>query len=104
MEGQLMTQADEDRYTKALHAMQTGVMYQMEPSGNPAETQPKHLRVGVNAALIDSGAMAKLLIDKGIITLDEYQAALADMAEREVAHYTELVNRQFGGTGNITLA
>ena len=98
-----MSQQDEDRYTAALHAMQTGVMYQMEPGGNPNETTPKHLRVGVNAALIDSGALAKLLIDKGIFTLDEYQAALADMAERDVASYTKLVSKQLGAK-NVTLS
>lgn len=97
-----MSRQDEDRYNAALHAMQTGVMYQMEPGGNPDETTPKHLRVGVNSALISSGAIAKLLMDKGVFTMDEYEAALADMAERDVASYTKLVRVQLG-IQNVTL-
>lgn len=90
------------RYKAAMHAMQTGVMYQMEQGGNPKETQPKHLRVGINAAMIDSGALAALLIRKGVFTEVEYFEALADMAEREAEDYRERVRQQFGND-NITL-
>lgn len=96
-----MTQEDRDRYFNAAHAMQTGVMYQMEVTD---ETSPKHLRVGVNSAMVNDLAMTNLLIEKGIITPDEYEAAIAHAMELEVAAYQERVNRQFGGNNNITLA
>jgi hypothetical protein len=42
---------DRKRYHDALHAVQSGVavMIQREPDG---EASPKHLRVGVNAAML----------------------------------------------------
>ncbi len=97
-----MTEADQERYYKALHAVQTGVGYLMERTTR--ETDPKHLRVGVNSSLINSSALAKLLIDKGLITQDEYEAVLADFAEAEKASYEKAVNDVFmNGEGRITL-
>jgi hypothetical protein len=79
-----MSQKDVDRYLAAAHAMQTGVAYQMQLT---AAHEPKHLRVGVNSALVNSAALATLLIEKGVFTLDEYEKALADAMEREVVNY-----------------
>lgn len=81
-----------ERYMRAMHAMQSGVAALM-PS---KETEPKHLRVGVNSALIDSAAVASLLIAKGVFTEDEYLEALALTAERDVATYTQLVRERYG--------
>lgn len=76
---------DRQRYVAACHAMQSGVAFTM-PS---KETEPKHLRVGVNAAMCDTAAMARLLVDKGVITLEEYEKAIADEMEREVQRYQD---------------
>ncbi len=90
---------DRDRYLKAAHAMQTGVKLRLTrqapqvehgaqvPDGQ--ECSPKHLRVGVNSALVNSSALAQLLIDKGVITKDEFGAALAHFMERDVASYQD---------------
>jgi hypothetical protein len=76
---------DTERYAAAAHAMQTGVAYDM---GNGSrDTEPKHLRVGVNSALVSVGGLATLLIDKGIITQEEYEGAMADAMEREADEY-----------------
>ncbi len=97
-----MTQEDVDRYMRAMHAIQSGVA--MEMNWNTQPTSPKHLRVGINAMLVDTGAMAQLLIAKGVITEDEYEKALADMAELEVKRYEELIREHYGTNGpNITL-
>ena len=64
---------DEERYLSAAHGMQTGVSYVMEKDNT--ETQPKHLRVGINAAMSDEGGLVTLLIEKGIITHEEYMKA-----------------------------
>lgn len=87
---------DEKRYRANLHAMQTGVAFKM--NYNPKETEPKHLRVGVNAAMSDLAAMAKLLISKGVITLEEYEKALADQMEIEVESYQKYLADKTGKT------
>lgn len=51
------------------------------------ECEPKHLRVGINTAMVDSAALARILIAKGLFTWDEYAAELADEMEREVLRY-----------------
>jgi hypothetical protein len=73
------------RYLVAAHAIQSGVAAKMHRS--LAETTPKHLRVGVNMAMADQGGLAKLLIEKGVFTEQEYTIAIADAAEREQASY-----------------
>lgn len=78
---------DIERYEAAVHAMQTGVAMWMHI--DPNETSPKHLRVGVNSALCDSAALAKLLIAKGLITEEEYIKALADQMGEEVSRYAQ---------------
>jgi hypothetical protein len=55
----------------------------------PGHTSPKHLRVGVNAAMSDHGALVRLLIQKGIITHEEYSTAIADAMENEVQSYKD---------------
>ena len=80
--------------------MQSGVAAKM--NFDPNETQPKHLRVGVNSAMSDMGGLATLLIAKGVITEDEYLAAIADAMEREAKTYADEISRRSGVT--VTLA
>jgi hypothetical protein len=91
-------------YTSLLHAMQTGVAYVMEKE--PSETSPKQLRVGVNSAMVENGALVSLLIEKGLITLEEWEAALTAMMTREVQMYEARVNQLYGSANGtrITLA
>jgi hypothetical protein len=88
------------RYHAAAHGMQSGVAAKMNV--DPAETTPKHLRVGVNSAMVDTSAMATLLIAKGVITEQEYVAAVADAMEREKALYEQWAREHFGNPG-VTL-
>lgn len=69
---------DRQRYMNAAHAVQTAIAFTMGP-----ETEPKHLRVGIDLTKSDQGALATLLIEKGVITEAEYFKALADAMERE---------------------
>ena len=80
-----MTTADQDRYFAAAHAMQSGVAAEQAAGGDDGSS--KHLRVGVNSAMVSVAALAGLLIEKGVITLDEYERANADEMEREKARY-----------------
>jgi len=75
------------RYLDAAHAMQTGVAFTMH--ADPGETDPKHLRVGINTAMVEHGALVGLLIAKRLFTIEEYYKALADMMEIEVQTYAE---------------
>lgn len=86
-----------ERYERALHAMQTGVKMLIDNQGTSSgEASPKHLRVGVNAAMIDAGAQVSLLIKKGIFTEEEYFQALAEFSERDQKSYEEKVALVYG--------
>lgn len=85
------------RYIRAGHAVQSGVKTELELLGaQRAGADPKHLRVGVNMAMVDSGAVATLLIKKGIITEEEYLEALAVGVEEEVKKYEERLFKKTG--------
>lgn len=74
------------RYTAAAHGMQSGVAFMME-RGDGKETEPKHLRVGVNSTLVDHGALVQLLLDKGVISDVEFFEALATKMEADLESY-----------------
>jgi len=89
MENETIDQANK-RYAAAAHAMQTAVAIRM--SGGGKDTEPKHLRVGINSAHVSISGLATLLIDKGVFTPEEYHTAMADAMEKEVAlYYEELI-------------
>lgn len=93
------------RYFAAAHAMQSGVAMMMNYEGG--ETTPKHLRVGVNSALVDSASLAMLLMEKGVFTRLEYFTAIAEGMEREVKLYQDRISERLYGPGDgptITLA
>lgn len=90
------------RYMAAAHAMQSGVAMWM--NYDPDETRPKDLRVGVNSALVSNGALVKLLVEKGIITDEEYMTSLIEMMERETEDYRQRIQQRIGGTTKIDLA
>lgn len=75
-----------DRYMNAMHGCQSAIAFLIE-RGNSLAT-PKHLRVGLSSTLVDTGAMAQLLIHKGVITETEYLTAIAEAAEAELAQLT----------------
>lgn len=82
------------RYEAALHGMQTGVG--MEQARGCRDGEPKHLRVGVNSALVDCAAIAKLLIAKGVFTEIEYFEAVADAMEQERSNYETRLSAALG--------
>jgi len=87
---------DNTRYMTAAHAMQSGVAVVM--SFEESETQPKHLRVGVNSAMVEHAALVRLLISKGILTESEYAKEIADEMEREAARYEDRIRDHFSIT------
>lgn len=90
-----------ERYSRAAHAVQTGVLMAiqtgLEPIGDEGERNiraHKHLRTGVNSALVDSAAIGRLLVEKGIITREEYLRAVADAMEDEVRRYEKMLEER----------
>ena len=88
-------------YLSLCHAMQTGVAAEMNFHAQP--TEPKHLRVGVNNALVSLGAICRLLLEKGCFTELEYVTMLRDEMQREVDDYTRRIQEHFGNGTTITL-
>ncbi|MEI9995129.1 MAG: hypothetical protein WDM91_11080 [Rhizomicrobium sp.] len=75
------------RHQIAQHAMQAGVAYEIARDDH--SVWPKHLRVGINTAMIDHASLVKLLVKKGVITELEYLQAIAEGMEDERARYEE---------------
>lgn len=91
-------------YEEAIHAMQSGVAMMM--NYDQKATDPKHLRVGINSAMVSDSALVRLLISKGIITIEEYKKALTEEANAEVDRYEAEINAEIqrrGGTTQVTL-
>lgn len=82
-----MAAEDVQRYNTAAHAMQSGVAYEMHNRPRHDDWDYKDLRTGVNSALVNDAGLARLLIDKGVFTSDEYERYIADEMEREVKRY-----------------
>jgi hypothetical protein len=88
------------RRMSAQHAMQSGVLMAMSLDGVWNEGADgrfaKHLRVGVNTAMVESAALAKLLMDKGLFTRVEYAEALAEAHEAEAARHEADLSERYG--------
>jgi hypothetical protein len=93
-----------DEYLALMHAMQSGIKFKMELEGThgSSETSPKHLRTGVNSALIDCSALVKTLVEAGVITIEDYRDNLIELLVAEVNDYQEKLSAKMGGA-NIKL-
>src|SRR5690348_9895170 len=95
------------RYMAAAHGIQSATAFLMDLAEQRQDasidpgTTPKHLRVGVNMTMVDNGAIARLLIDKGIIQEADYMEYVAQMAEKELADLTKRA-REASGIPQLT--
>lgn len=83
---------DTERYTRAAHRVQTAIAFNPERP----QDQYKDLRTGIDMSKSDMAGLATLLIAKGIFTLEEYLAAIADAAEREAAGKEDELSIRYG--------
>ena len=75
------------RSMELLHGMQSAIEFGFGGAdGNPKH---KHLRVGINNALISHSALVQTLIQKGVFTEEEYFTNYVAALEAEVAGYEE---------------
>lgn len=91
----MFTDDQSRRYAAATHAMQSGVA--ADQASGSADGSPKHLRVGVNSALVETSALARLLIDKGVFSQHEYAEAVIGSMEQEVSRYQALLSDKHNG-------
>lgn len=91
-----------NEYLAMAHAMQSGVAMWIEV-GDGQEITRKHLRVGINSAMSDHGALVALLLEKGIITEEEYYIKLIEYMKRERDSYAKKISEKMGGQ-IVTLA
>lgn len=89
-----ITEANQ-RYLAAAHAMQSGVAGTLQLVGD-SSASPKHLRVGVNSAMSNMAGIARLLIEKKVITELEYAVAIADEMEREKERFEAQLTKALG--------
>lgn len=91
-----------ERYEALLHAVQSGVKWEHEAqreSGIPEDTRasgPKHLRTGVNSALIQNSSLVMLLMRKGLISEREYWETQVEFFEDEVERYNQRATQTLG--------
>jgi hypothetical protein len=92
-----------EEYRRLAHAIQTGVAYDHQYGSQ--DGTPKHLRTGLNCVMSDFGSLSKLLIEKGIITEQEYYSAVLDGLKREITKYEARLSRRMKdiGTGDLKI-
>lgn len=76
---------DQERYARALHGVQTATAFAMSQGTRHTPTEPKNMRVGIDSSHVSIAALATLLIEKGVFTIEEYTKAMADAMEKELA-------------------
>lgn len=79
------------------HAMQTGVKFTHEfETGEPIDKDLKDLRVGVNAAMVQVGALCALLTRAGVFSDHDWFVEYAVMMQREVEAYRDKIEKITG--------
>lgn len=86
----------QQRYLSAMHAVQSGIAQKM--TIDPSDTAPKHLRTGIDSALVSSSALARIMIESGVISEIAWRTMLATVAEEEKASYEADLSRLMGVT------
>ena len=96
-----------EKYRQRMHALQTGVAFLQEyetksrnlpvcQGERQGDTSPKHLRVGINSAMVNDAALLELLIEKGIVTKEEHIDKLLVVIEREIQGYELSLTEIYG--------
>ena len=89
-----------ERYTALAHAIQTSAAHELAADTSPST--PKHLRTGLDIVMTDHASLARLRVDKGLLSLSEYQEALLRGLEEEKDRCEARLSRRLGA--RITLA
>lgn len=82
------------RYYALAHAVQSGVGLRIQTDLKHAN--PKHLRTGLNMAMCEHGALMQVLLEKGVVTEEEYYTAVMEMLEKEIESYQKWTEKNLG--------
>jgi hypothetical protein len=77
------------------HSMQAGVAMEQNFL-DPQYDHHKHLRVGVNSAMVNLGALTRLLVKKGVLTELEYWESQVEGMRDEVERYKTTIKERMG--------
>lgn len=93
-------------FQELLHAVQSGVKVReeldlkfVEHGGmekGEMETSHKHLRTGINARACECAALQSLLVEKGIITIEEVLEKVNFFLRKDVTSYEEHLSSRLG--------
>jgi hypothetical protein len=87
-------------YDVALHGVQAGAALEIAQAnaGLPDALLRalKHLRVGIDSAMVNDAAMARLLVKRGIITGEAYIEEIRLEANRELDRYEARLSEAYG--------
>ena len=89
-----MTEEQLHKYQALCHAMQTGVA--TDHAHGSTDGSPKHLRVGINSAMVEHSALVRLFIRIGLFTEEEYADALIEAMQEEVTGYEKMLSERLG--------
>jgi hypothetical protein len=82
------------------HSLQSGVAAEMAVAQGHAQrhgpSEPKHLRTGIDTLFAQFSGLAVLLVTKGFITPEEYEAAMIQAMEEEVKRYEAQLSDALG--------
>lgn len=92
--------------TRLRHALQTGILWEQQYDEHAAfyQNNPtlanivKHLRTGLDCAMVEQAAIIHLLIDKGLITEAEYFEKSLEFFRREIKNCEARLSAQMGRT------
>ena len=80
-----------EEYAAAAHTMQTGVGFELAQEyphlSDEALKVIKHLRVGINSAMVEHAALVHVLVSRGVMSLAEYETELVSQMQQEVERY-----------------
>lgn len=82
------------RYMDLAHSVQSAVGWLLERDAKSGT--PKHLRTGLDVTKCEQAALVNLLVDRGIITEEEYVRGINEMLEKEVQRHEAEAERHFG--------
>lgn len=93
-----------EEYGIAMHALQSGIAFSLAKKNptvpdinqNPYLRELKHQRVGIDGTKSDHSALVKLLIERGIITDEEYIDAMLEGVIAEVHRYEKALSQEYG--------
>jgi len=110
MEPQGPTEEQREKILELVHSMQTGVQFEIAHEEGTVEidfgpsssaSNRKHLRVGVNNALVEIGALRNTLIKCGVFEEHIFWSTYIEALEEEVKGYEKKLSEFMGSVVHL---